>query len=330
VKKTLLSIIAIAIAHASFAQWTPSGTNIYYNLGKVGIGTMSPNSKLHIAGGGRNGLMIDGSVDGASTSKYLSIWQGIGGVGIDPIGTGLIYLGYDQASDVFFGHSSSGNENGVWKASGKVGIGTTSPSAPLQVQALGSTGSVQLGTWVANPSTGAIYLNNAFANANDYNMLGGAAAPLYLNRSSGLSISFRENNGTDQMTIASGGNVGIGTAAPDAKLTVKGTIHAEQVKVDLNVPGPDYVFDADYKLTGLNELKVYLDKYHHLPEIPSADEMAKNGVDLGEMNIKLLKKVEELTLYLIEKDKQLKDQQNDIQELKKEFLVQKDRRTSTK
>ncbi|MBY0435310.1 MAG: hypothetical protein K2U26_14480 [Cyclobacteriaceae bacterium] len=96
------------------------------------------------------------------------------------------------------------------------------------------------------------------------------------------------------------GNVGIGTTNPNQKLTVNGTIYGKEVKVDLNVPGPDYVFEKDYKLASLDEIKSYIDKHKHLPEVPSAKEMEKNGVQLGEMNMLLLKKVEELTLYMIE------------------------------
>lgn len=105
------------------------------------------------------------------------------------------------------------------------------------------------------------------------------------------------------------GNVGIGTTIPDAKLTVNGTIHSIEIKVNLNIPGPDYVFEPGYKLTTLSEIKTYINKNHHLPEIPSADQMAKEGINLSEMNMKLLKKVEELTLHLIEKENQLTQQQ---------------------
>ena len=72
---------------------------------------------------------------------------------------------------------------------------------------------------------------------------------------------------------------------------------------------PDYVFEPDYKLPSLNELKAYVEKNHHLPEIPPAKEMEKDGIKLGDMNMKLLKKIEELTLYLIEQDRQYEEQQ---------------------
>ncbi len=105
------------------------------------------------------------------------------------------------------------------------------------------------------------------------------------------------------------GNVGIGTSNPDAKLTVNGTVHSKEVKVDLNIPVPDYVFNYAYKLPTLNSIKAYIDQNHHLPEIPSAAQIEKEGLRLSEMNMKLLKKVEELTLYLIEKEE--KDKQRD-------------------
>jgi hypothetical protein len=117
----------------------------------------------------------------------------------------------------------------------------------------------------------------------------------------------------------SAGNVGIGTTAPDAKLAVKGTIHAQEVKVDLNVPGPDYVFEPSYDLKPLAEIETYIKENKHLPEVPSAKEMEKNGVQLGEMNMLLLKKVEELTLYSIEQNKKLNEQQELIQGLIKEM-----------
>ncbi len=95
------------------------------------------------------------------------------------------------------------------------------------------------------------------------------------------------------------GKVGIGTDAPDQLLSVNGTIHSKEVKVDL-VGWPDFVFKPVYKLPSLTEVKQYIDKNQHLPEIPSAHEAEKNGVNLGEMNKLLLKKVEELTLYIIQ------------------------------
>ena len=101
------------------------------------------------------------------------------------------------------------------------------------------------------------------------------------------------------------GNIGIGTNIPDEKLTVYGKVHAQAIKVDLKVPLGDYVFKPDYKLSSLNEVKTYVARNHHLKDVPSAAQVAKDGMDVGDMNRRLLLKVEELTLYVIQKDKQL-------------------------
>ncbi|MDN5213021.1 hypothetical protein QQ020_13220 [Fulvivirgaceae bacterium BMA12] len=96
------------------------------------------------------------------------------------------------------------------------------------------------------------------------------------------------------------GNVGIGTSNPLSKLSVDGVIRSTEVKVLADITVPDYVFEPDYKLRTLKETKEYIRENKHLPEIPSAAEIEKNGIDLGDMNMKLLKKIEELTLYQIE------------------------------
>lgn len=107
------------------------------------------------------------------------------------------------------------------------------------------------------------------------------------------------------------GKVGIGTTAPDEKLTVKGKIHTQEVKVDMAGPlVPDYVFANEYKLQSLQQVEAFIKQNKHLPEIPSAKEIETNGLHLAEMNMKLLQKIEELTLYLIQ-------QQAEIEELKK-------------
>jgi hypothetical protein len=99
------------------------------------------------------------------------------------------------------------------------------------------------------------------------------------------------------------GALGIGTTTPDEALTVKGKIHTNEVRVDLNSPieqGPDYVFEPTYNLLPLSEVESYIKANKHLPEVPSAKQMEEEGLNLKEMNLLLLKKVEELTLYVIE------------------------------
>lgn len=111
------------------------------------------------------------------------------------------------------------------------------------------------------------------------------------------------------------GNVGIGTLNPTQKLTVNGTILAKEVLVESG--WADFVFNDDYILLPLDEVEKYILKNNHLPEVPTEKETKTNGVNLGEMNVKLLQKIEELTLYLIQHEK-------DIKELKEENRILKD------
>ena len=107
------------------------------------------------------------------------------------------------------------------------------------------------------------------------------------------------------------GNVGIGTTSPGAyKLAVNGNIHTKEVKVDL-VGWADYVFGKEYELPTLEEVEKHINEKGHLINIPSAEEVEANGIQLGEMSKLLLEKIEELTLYTIE-------QQNEIDQLQKE------------
>ncbi len=125
----------------------------------------------------------------------------------------------------------------------------------------------------------------------------------------------RPNGVLEPIVITWSQDVGIGTTTPDAKLTVKGNIHAEEVKVDLNVPGPDYVFDEEYELATLDEINAYIKAHRHLPEVPSAKEMEANGINLSEMNVLLLKKVEELTLLLIQERNERIKEVNELKEI---------------
>jgi len=113
------------------------------------------------------------------------------------------------------------------------------------------------------------------------------------------------------------GSVSIGTNNPYSyKLAVNGSAIATSMTVKLYSAWPDYVFKPTYHLPSLTEVKTYIYQNHHLPDMPSEQEVAKDGLNLGEMNKLLTKKVEELTLYLIEKDKQLTEEQkkNELQD----------------
>lgn len=101
------------------------------------------------------------------------------------------------------------------------------------------------------------------------------------------------------------GKVGIGTASPQADLSVNGNILAKEIKVKTDISVPDYVFEPDYNLKSLEEIESYVKQNKHLPEIPSAKQIKAEGMDLAEMNLLLLKKIEELTLHVISQQKQI-------------------------
>lgn len=106
------------------------------------------------------------------------------------------------------------------------------------------------------------------------------------------------------MVIDNNGNVGVGTETPDAKLAVNGVIHSKEVKVDL-VGWPDYVFHENYTLPTLEEVEKHIIDNGHLINVPSAQEVESNGLKLGEMNKVLLEKIEELTLYILQMNKEI-------------------------
>ncbi len=112
-----------------------------------------------------------------------------------------------------------------------------------------------------------------------------------------------DNYGNVRMVVQSKGNIGIGTSTPQNLLDVNGTIRAKEVKVESG--WADFVFKPDYQLKPLSEVEQFITTNGHLPEVPTAKEVEQNGVNLGEMNAKLLQKVEELTLYLIEQKKEI-------------------------
>jgi hypothetical protein len=110
------------------------------------------------------------------------------------------------------------------------------------------------------------------------------------------------------------GNVGIGKMNPKNKLDVNGTIHSQEVKVDMD-NWSDFVFKKEYNLPTLKEVENHIAEKGHLENIPSEEEVLKNGINLGEMNAKLLQKIEELTLYMINQNKQIIDLQYRLEKM---------------
>nr|WP_319570994.1 hypothetical protein [uncultured Draconibacterium sp.] len=120
---------------------------------------------------------------------------------------------------------------------------------------------------------------------------------------------------TEKMTIFPNGNVGIGTTKTNGyKLAVDGIIGTREIVVNTDI-WSDFVFNNDYKLKSLAEVEKFIEENKHLPDIPSEKEVKENGVQVGEMNAKLLQKIEELTLYMIDMNKEVKALKNENSEL---------------
>lgn len=126
----------------------------------------------------------------------------------------------------------------------------------------------------------------------------------------------------NSLIVTADGKVGIGKADPTDELEVNGRIHAKSVKVDLD-GWADFVFMPDYNLPSLQQIEAYINKNGHLQDIPSEEEALANGINLGEMNTLLLQKVEELTLHLIEKDKEITALEARLERLEK-LVAQQD------
>jgi hypothetical protein len=293
--------------------------------GDVGIGTTLPSQKFEV--NGNILLNAENSAFGmdALANARLGIikkmyhWPAIA----SDINSPIIFAQTNEAGIFTNISTATLTERMRIDANGNVGIGNAAPQGKLDIGVIGGLSAV-LGRLSEGNSTGSgTFLGistyytqptNAKSFAIEHSFYGQVNSSINFNRGWGVTggfICFNTNDNTEKMRITESGNVGIGTASPDAKLAVNGTVHAKEVKVDLNITGPDYVFEKDYNLMSLEEIKTYIEKHKHLPEVPSAKEMETNGVNLSEMNMILLKKVEELTLHVIELRKELNDLKND-------------------
>ncbi len=128
---------------------------------------------------------------------------------------------------------------------------------------------------------------------------------------------------SDNFLQIDGGSVGIGTSVSGShKLAVEGSIGAREIKVEAS-GWSDFVFENNYELRTLEEVEEHINENGHLPEIPSEDEVAENGINLGEMDAKLLQKIEELTLYMIQMNKEMAELKAKNEQLVKEVSALK-------
>lgn len=164
--------------------------------------------------------------------------------------------------------------------------------------------------FVSPASTGFISWGNNFK-------VQGGSKMIFYPTSGNLLIGSTTDNGSRLQVTGNGyftGNVGIGTASPQSPLAVNGTITAKKVVVTQS-GWADYVFRRNYRLPALPEVERYIARHQHLPGVVSAAEVANKGVDLGDNQVVLLRKIEELTLYLIEQNKELEALKSENQKL---------------
>lgn len=248
------------------------------------------------------------------------------------------YLGSSSAFDVLF--KASGTEYMRLKTTGFLGIGTTAPDAKLHLHQgvlrltgpnsaggpqmiLGGTpgGTAPYGEW-------GIEYTTATAGREGLNfwkpfLASGTTGNSFLFLANSGKVGVNTDNPTAQLTV--NGNMLIGDPSvvcipnTNYKLFVQTGILTEKVRVAVNCSAQwaDYVFATDYKLMPLTDLEKYVAENKHLPNIPSAEEVVKEGIDIGQMTSKLLEKVEEMSLYIIDQNKKIEALQKEIESLKK-------------
>ncbi|MCU0467394.1 MAG: hypothetical protein MUF58_02245 [Arcicella sp.] len=252
-----------------------------------------PIAPLHVVGGINSGIRLSGgSARFTITDNITNLWN------IDNAGGTLRFFREDYNANSF---GPNGSVSMVISKTGNVGIGTDNPSSQLQVAGSFNLNGVLknngYGISVEGASAGLFFYGESDAKNRQYG--------LYHVRSSEETI-LRANNNDNAFVLNKEGNIRIGTATMPAgyKLAVGGDVIAERVVVKLQTNWPDYVFKTGYSLRPLSEVEAFVKTNNHLPDVPSEAEIKEKGIDMEQMNATLLKKVEELTLYLIEMKKQ--------------------------
>lgn len=333
-KYTILIIIGL-IASSSIcnAQLYSSGNNVIAGS-NVGIGNNAPAVKLHIktlttgellrmentnpTGFGKFTLFNDDPANYATFTKYGSTYAG---------GYPGIVSQFPYANMLAFGNNGGPC---LFTASGNVGIAISKAgTTKLKFNVDYTTENLGIGGSAVPKSN--VHFNSAMSgdtlkitnttsghtasDGMDIRMTGNAAA---ITNRENSSLEFGTNN-TSRMKILADGKISIGTVntPPGYRLFVEEGILAEKVKVAVKSTGEwsDYVFAKDYYLSPLPEVEAYIRDHSHLPGVPSAEEVVDKGVDMAKMDAKLLEKVEELTLHLIEMNKKMMEMQKRIDEL---------------
>ncbi|HMP94830.1 MAG TPA: hypothetical protein PKD90_18265, partial [Phnomibacter sp.] len=309
-----------------------SGADIYNtNTANVGIGTNSPAyARLQIAGRVGAAVAIFGSdAQGVAISannpeigfNYFynnttkTIKPGYGAnFGMDP-GSGKVYLGNfsGNQSTTDFGDITGYQYVMTVTQSGNVGLGTTDPSYRLHVVGQGFVTGNELTSpgLFGNITSGGSFFIRTTSTGNTLAMDGSKLQ------------SFKPNQMTSGSTAQPlyinphGGDVGIGTTnTAGYKLAVNGSVRAKEIRV--NTGWADYVFEKNYQLRTLDEVEAFIKANQHLPGIWPAAQIAEEGADIGATQTKLLEKIEELTLYLIEANKSIKQLQQQVKALQQQ------------
>lgn len=297
------------------------------NAGRVGIGTTTPAYILDVANRMR---LRAGTLNNIFTTP--GIWY-------DDFrdGTERIFMGMQDSVrwGLFGGGSGAGYGWGMNfnSRTGNVNMGnSTGNTYRLQL----SDNDFGLGLYnsagafygdMINSSTGDLQVESAYGNT----FAGTTPKNILLNPPASFFLFYPGNVGVNTSTPNArfhvGGNVYIGTStgvpATGYQLSVKGKIISEEIKVALSTSWPDYVFNENYCLTPLEDLEKQIRANKHLPNIPAAAEAEKDGIFLGDMNKRLLEKVEELTLYIIELNKKNNALTEQVQKLAKQVAAVK-------
>ncbi|WP_299158460.1 hypothetical protein [uncultured Tenacibaculum sp.] len=283
--------------------------------GKVGIGTTNPSERLDIEGEGITRMKLKTN---STTDMTGIIFQGARSTGLTSshfiVTDGPSHYGLKMNADEYLKFQTNGVDRMFIESGGDIGIGTTNPDAKLHItdSGLSSVTSFQINNRFKFRGDGVF----SWGANSDYGFLSWDTGKAIIAGRSDNNLSF-QTSGTEKMVIKTNGDIGIGTNDTFGyKLAVNGRIGAKEVKVEVSSQWPDYVFTNTYKLPTLKEVEKHIQEKGHLKDIPSAKEVIENkGIELGEMNRKLLQKIEELTLYTIQQEKKIKELEKDRKRL---------------